>query len=129
MPNGRCRMHGGVSTGPRTAEGLERSRRARWRHGHYSAEAKAVLQRRRVAEAPGEQACRVVERAELLARLEGQDAGEGPAPVHRHDGRIGWGREVKGSLARRGNLGLTLPPYRRDGPRTSSLPTGTTRTR
>jgi hypothetical protein len=41
MPNGRCRMHGGLSTGPRTAEGLERSRQARWRHGHYSAQAKA----------------------------------------------------------------------------------------
>ena len=41
MPNGRCRMHGGKSTGPRTAEGLERSRKARWRHGHYSAEAMA----------------------------------------------------------------------------------------
>jgi hypothetical protein len=41
MRNGRCRMHGGKSTGPRTAEGLERSRKARWRHGHDSAEAKA----------------------------------------------------------------------------------------
>jgi hypothetical protein len=42
MANGRCRMHGGPSTGPRTAEGLERSRRSRWKHGHYSAEAKQV---------------------------------------------------------------------------------------
>jgi hypothetical protein len=41
MPNGRCRMHGGSSTGPRTVEGLERSRRARWKHGLYSADAKA----------------------------------------------------------------------------------------
>jgi hypothetical protein len=24
MPNGRCRMHGGKSTGPRTAEAIER---------------------------------------------------------------------------------------------------------
>jgi hypothetical protein len=40
MPNGRCRMHGGASTGPRTLEGLARSRRARWKHGLYSAEAK-----------------------------------------------------------------------------------------
>jgi hypothetical protein len=29
MKNGRCRMHGGKSTGPRTPEGLERARRAR----------------------------------------------------------------------------------------------------
>jgi len=39
MKNGRCRMHGGMSTGPRTAEGLERSRRANLRHGNYSAAA------------------------------------------------------------------------------------------
>ena len=35
----RCRMHGGLSTGPRTPEGLERSRRANWKHGRYSREA------------------------------------------------------------------------------------------
>lgn len=34
-------MHGGASTGPRTAEGLARSRRARWKHGLYSAEVRA----------------------------------------------------------------------------------------
>jgi hypothetical protein len=33
MPNGRCRMHGGKSTGPRTAEGLERIREANLRTG------------------------------------------------------------------------------------------------
>jgi hypothetical protein len=33
MPNGRCKVHGGKSTGPRTPEGLERSRRANWKHG------------------------------------------------------------------------------------------------
>ena len=27
MPNGRCKLHGGKSTGPRTPEGLARSRR------------------------------------------------------------------------------------------------------
>ena len=31
-------MHGGKSTGPRTPEGLERSRKARWVHGERSAE-------------------------------------------------------------------------------------------
>src|SRR5262252_1903773 len=44
MSNGRCRMHGGASTGPRTRDGLARSRRARWKHGFYSAEAKAERQ-------------------------------------------------------------------------------------
>ena len=30
------------STGPRTPEGLERSRKSGWKHGHYSAKAKRV---------------------------------------------------------------------------------------
>jgi ribosomal protein L32 len=37
MPNGKCRMHGGCSTGP-TAAGIERIRQARTIHGQYSAE-------------------------------------------------------------------------------------------
>jgi hypothetical protein len=37
----RCRLHGGCSTGPKTQAGRERSRQARWRHGEYSAAAKA----------------------------------------------------------------------------------------
>jgi hypothetical protein len=49
MPNGRCRLHGGKSTGPRTPEGLERSRRANWKHGYYSREAKAERSRLRAA--------------------------------------------------------------------------------
>lgn len=41
MPNGRCRIHGGKSAGPKTPEGLKRSRRANWKTGYHSAEAKA----------------------------------------------------------------------------------------
>src|SRR5438270_619007 len=48
MPNGRCRLHGGKSTGPRTAEGLERCRRAKWKHGSYCKQ--TLEQRRRVRE-------------------------------------------------------------------------------
>jgi hypothetical protein len=62
MPNGRCRMHGGMSTGPRTAAGLARSRRARWKHGAYSQEMRALragarrsLERFRVLEARGKE--------------------------------------------------------------------------
>ena len=40
MKNGRCRMHGGASTGPRTPRGLARSRRGNWKHGWNSAQAK-----------------------------------------------------------------------------------------
>jgi hypothetical protein len=36
------RMHGGTSTGPRTPEGLARSKRAAWKHGRYSAETLAA---------------------------------------------------------------------------------------
>ncbi|MFT8246589.1 HGGxSTG domain-containing protein [Roseomonas sp. BN140053] len=46
MLNGRCRMHGGASTGPRTEEGLARSRRATWKHGKRSAEMIAGAKRR-----------------------------------------------------------------------------------
>jgi hypothetical protein len=36
MKNGRCRMHGGKSTGPRTEAGLERCRQAHRKTGHHS---------------------------------------------------------------------------------------------
>ena len=42
MPNGRCRMHGGASTGPRTQEGLERIRKSRTKHGGYSSEMREI---------------------------------------------------------------------------------------
>ena len=38
MKNGRCRLHGGLSTGPRTLEGLEKCRMANWKTGEYSAD-------------------------------------------------------------------------------------------
>jgi hypothetical protein len=80
MRNGRCRMHGGLSTGPRTAEGLDRSRRARWKHGFCSAETREL--RRTVA-----QACRDLAAATRLARTllrqrrsaHGRPAGARPA--------------------------------------------------
>ena len=40
MVNGRCRMHGGTSTGPRTPEGLERCRVAAHKHGGRDAAAR-----------------------------------------------------------------------------------------
>jgi len=45
MKNGRCRLHGGLSTGPRTEAGIESIRRARTKHGYYSKA--AMLERRR----------------------------------------------------------------------------------
>jgi hypothetical protein len=34
MTNGRCRLHGGLSTGAKTPEGLARC--GNWKHGRYS---------------------------------------------------------------------------------------------
>lgn len=36
MKNGRCRLHGGLSTGPKTAEGIARIQAANTKHGRYS---------------------------------------------------------------------------------------------
>jgi hypothetical protein len=47
MKNGRCKFHGGLSTGPRTPEGLERSRHARWKHRGYSLQTRALLRENR----------------------------------------------------------------------------------
>ena len=48
LPQSKCHMNGCASTGPRTAEGLARSRRARWKHGPHSAE--ALTEQKRVRE-------------------------------------------------------------------------------
>lgn len=45
MANGRCRLHGGLvpkhNPGPKTEEGRQRQHTANWKHGQYSAKAKA----------------------------------------------------------------------------------------
>lgn len=69
-------MHGGLSTGPRTEEGLARSRRARWIHGRYSQEAKAAK-------------IEAAERAQMMAEVE--------IEAHRILGKL-FGR--RGPLAR-----------------------------
>jgi len=45
MTNGRCRMHGGASTGARTEAGLAGLRAARTTHGGYTAETRAAQRR------------------------------------------------------------------------------------
>jgi hypothetical protein len=47
MKNGRCRIHGGKSTGPKTPEGIERIRKSQWKHGLRSAE--TIRQRKKGA--------------------------------------------------------------------------------
>ena len=65
----RCRMHGGASTGPQTPEGLERCRKARWKHGHRSAA--AVAERRRRAQAGRKVRAELSRLEELLRSLRG----------------------------------------------------------
>ena len=48
--NGRCRVHGGASTGPRTEEGRARIAEANLRHGRYT---KDKLEKRRENVAKG----------------------------------------------------------------------------
>jgi hypothetical protein len=48
MKNGRCKLHGGKSTGPKTSEGRERIRQAQLKHGRYSKAAKAERRNMRV---------------------------------------------------------------------------------
>lgn len=57
MKNGRCRMHGGGSTGPKTAEGKDAIRRAHWKHGQYSKFSKEV--QKREAEARRQERARI----------------------------------------------------------------------
>jgi hypothetical protein len=46
MPNGRCRMHGGPSTGPKTEAGKAAIRASRTKHGRYSQA--SIAERRKV---------------------------------------------------------------------------------
>jgi hypothetical protein len=110
MKNGRCRMHGGLSTGPRTAEGLARARQARWKHGFDSAEIRSL--RREAAHAARKLAASVrLARAELSrrraaagrARTAAASSGDGASSLGM--GSIEWNRSTagvsSGGLARR----------------------------
>lgn len=46
MANGRCRLHGGLSTGARTGAGMARIRAAVLKNGRYTKEEKAKKERR-----------------------------------------------------------------------------------
>ena len=46
MKNGRCHKHGGASTGPRTAEGMQRCRQASWKHGGRAADVRSAARER-----------------------------------------------------------------------------------
>jgi hypothetical protein len=60
MANGRCRMHGGGSTGPRTLAGLARIRAAMTQHGRFSAAGMAFERWRRRYVANGYRSARAM---------------------------------------------------------------------
>ena len=68
MANGRCRFHGGKSTGARTAAGRARCARARRTHGFYSAETVALRREAGVL---------LRRNRDLLAALRDRPAGHG----------------------------------------------------
>ncbi len=91
MANGRCRMHGGRSTGPRTPEGLARLAAAHTKHGNDGAAWRAVNRYQRT----------VIVRSRLLA------------------GAYGLGPHLPPDIAARMALGaneLAPPPHYSRGP-------------
>jgi hypothetical protein len=92
MANGRCRSHGGKSTGPRTPEGRASVARAHTAHGQYAQagfgaelrvatrQARVLMRRIRVTQAAYRH-LRWLPRA-LAARLQADAAPELRAPVH-----------------------------------------------
>jgi hypothetical protein len=75
MANGRCRLHGGKSTGPRTPAGLAASRAARLRHGGHAG---ALVALRSEAACCGRRIDRLI-----AARRAGLLAGQGVDPGNR----------------------------------------------
>jgi hypothetical protein len=98
MKNGRCRMHGGLSTGPRTEEGRECCRRARLTHGGYSAHVRAL---RAAARAHGRRV-----RA-LVALTRGRSAGHWVLPSLSAKSAFGPSRQ---KINHRGHRGHRVEP-------------------
>ena len=86
MPNGRCRMHGGPSTGPRTPEGLKRMREAKISHGRYTREHLERLIRIRQLQEEG------VPLADIPGRLDGRPAASSARQGHAALAATSWAR-------------------------------------
>jgi hypothetical protein len=84
MANGRCRMHGGLSTGPRTAEGQARARAARFVHGFRTAE---IIDFRAAA-------ARSARRLAMLTKVAREATAPAGHGVHRSDSSASLGEKV-----------------------------------
>ena len=78
MTNGRCRLHGGKSTGARTAAGQRRARTARLVHGRRTA---AVIGLRSAAAAVNRRLAWMTERARELSAGHGVDRSDSDSPL------------------------------------------------
>jgi hypothetical protein len=96
MPNGRCRLHGGMSTGARTATGRARCRTAGHVHGERSAE---IIDLKRAAARHGRRLQALAAEADRLANAESKKERATPCQA-----RIPAGRTATG--------GATLPATR-----------------
>jgi len=102
MPNGRCRLHGGLSTGPRTAEGRARCARARRTHGGYTRE---ITNLRRAARAHGRRV------HALAALIRARPAGHGLLPTNSANRRhpAAQGRPVGFALGAQSRAAASVP--------------------
>ncbi len=78
MKNGRCRLHGGKSTGARTAEGRHRAETARLVHGRRTA---AVIAARSAAAAVSRRLAWMADLARDLSAGHGVDRSDSPSPL------------------------------------------------
>ncbi len=78
MKNGRCRLHGGRSTGARTADGRRRAQTARLVHGRRTA---AVIGLRSAAAAVNRRLAWMTELARALSAGHEVDRSDSPAPL------------------------------------------------
>jgi hypothetical protein len=74
-------MHGGTSRGPATPEGLERWRRARWKHGWYS---RGAVEQRRAERMQARDLARLLGEALALLRSGVDVTGTRRAEVRAH---------------------------------------------
>jgi hypothetical protein len=126
MKNGRCRLHGGKSTGARTAAGLRRARTARLVHGRRTA---AVIGLRSAAAAVNRRLAWMTELASQLSAGRALSAGHGvgrsdlPQPVRGSAfGRAGGWAAAAGwpPVAPRADRERRCPPPIRTSRKTSS---------
>jgi hypothetical protein len=112
MRNGRCRMHGGLSTGPRTAAGRARCAAARRTHGFYSAEIVALRR-------AGAAYCRRMD-ALVGALRARRTAGHGLLPPNRADTTAGRARARRATPSSTSSASLRLRGESSSGRSTSS---------